>query len=1083
MSRDALVVGINTYTYLPSLNAPASDAEAIAQHLETHGNFQVKRLPQYTDAFQGNAQRVASNREVSLAQLRQALVDLFKPGSTQVPETALLYFSGHGIRDTVGVAEGYLATSDVNPRQEFFGLSLRWLRRLLAESEVRQQVIWLDCCYSGEILNMAEAYPGEGRDRCFIAASRDFEVAYEEVGGARSVMIAALLEGLKPGRYGDRPINNTLLTDYINEALKGTNQRSVCYNSGSPILLTSPWVDQTPVIPTGELTDDCPYKGLSFFDCNDHDPQYFFGRQSLVDKLIDEVRQSNFVAIVGASGSGKSSVLRAGLLHQLNLGQRLRGSENWDIRLLLPGEHPLQNLAQVFVDERAIRTDLDRQDQLQKAERMIADGAEGLRRWVQASGKPRLVLVVDQFEEVFTLCQQPTERERFFAMLMEALEALPTRLCLVIAMRADFVGKCFEQAYSGLAAQVQAHLVPVIPMTRDELTEAICEPARRAQLTLEPELVQVLLQDVERAPGKLPLLQYTLTELWKQRQDNTLQLTTYTRLGGVTGTLEQRADEVYSSLTPEQQATARHIFINLTQLGEGTEDTRRRCLQSSLINPQHSALTVATVVKRLADENLVVTNELVSKASGDRQAVVDVAHEALIRHWKQLRRWLDENRDLIRQQRKIETAAEEWQTKNKPNAYLLSGRSLKDARIFQKQYISTLPFSETAASFINQSLKQRRRNRLALISFSILAPLGLAIYSGIQIAEYMRLRPHWDLVYSYDAETNKIDRVSLIRALRTINQAGRSLSEISLPESSLHDTDLSSAKLRAADLSNANLSNTDLSNADLRAAGLRAADLRAADLHAANLSNANLSNANLSNANLSNANLSNIDLRNTNLSNASFLRNNLSAVNLSDAVLIGGNFGDANLSAAVLINANLGHANLVDANLSAAVLINANLDRAYLIDADLRNADLSRAYLIDADLGNANLRNADLRNTNLSNTNLSNAALGSANLSSTNLSSAVLLATDLREVRNWTVEQFSGALLCNVALPNGLEKINPHRDCDTISQILINRRYPYFVGFLGLPTEEQVQYIVDEAMEREWDLGRRCRSATSFLTE
>jgi len=733
MSRDALVVGINTYTHLPGLNAPAGDAEAIAQHLETYGGFQVRRLPPYADPFADNAQRVARNAEVSLPQLRQALVNLFKPESRQVPETALLYFSGHGIRDTVGVAEGYLATSDVNPQQEFFGLSLRWLRRLLAESEVRQQVIWLDCCYSGEILNVEEAYPGEGRDRCFIAASRDFEVAYEEVGSARSVLTAALLEGLQPGRYGDRPINNTLLTDHINQSLSGATQRSVCYNSGSPILLTSPWVAPKPAVIPGDRSEDCPYKGLNFFDCNDHDPQYFFGRQRLVDKLLDEVRlkpgtASNFLAIVGASGSGKSSVLRAGLLHQLKRGQRLQGSDTWDIRLFLPGEHPLQSLAQVFVDESAIRTDLERQNQLKLAEEMILDGAAGLQRWMK--GKPetfRLVLAIDQFEEVFTLCQQPAEREQFFALLMEALAAMPTQLCIVLAMRADFVGKCFEQAYSGLATQVQAHLVPVIPMTRAELTDAICEPARRAHLTLEAELVQQLLTDVERSPGNLPLLQYTLTELWKQRQDNTLQLRTYAQLGGVTGTLEQRADTVYASLTPPQQATARHIFINLTQLGEGTEDTRRRVFQSSLVNYQHPEVTVATVIKRLADENLIVTNELVSKATGERQAVVDVAHEALIRHWKQLRKWLDENRDLIRQQRKIEIAAEEWQAKGKTNAYLLSGRLLGDARIFQKQYGQTLPFSELATLFIHRSSSRHRQNRLGFFLLGILTPLGLTM--------------------------------------------------------------------------------------------------------------------------------------------------------------------------------------------------------------------------------------------------------------------------------------------------------------------------------------------------------------------
>lgn len=905
MSRDALVVGISSYAHLPHLKAPAGDAEAIAHHLETYGDFQVRRLPAYTDPFEENARRVAANQEVSLAQLKQALVNLFKPESQQVPETALLYFSGHGIRDMVGVAEGYLATSDVNPQQEFFGLSLRWLRRLLAESEVRQQVIWLDCCYSGEILNVAEAYPGEGRDRCFIAASRDFEVAYEEVGSARSVLTAALLEGLQPGRYGDRPINNTLLTDHINEALKGATQRSVCYNSGSPILLTSPWVAPTPAVTTGDLPEDCPYKGLNFFDCNDHDPQYFFGRQRLVDQLLDEVRPkpgsaSNFLAIVGASGSGKSSVLRAGLLHQLKRGQRLQGSDTWDIRLFLPGEHPLQSLAQVFVEESDIRNDLERQSQLKLAEEMIADGAAGLQRWMK--GKPetfRLVLAIDQFEEVFTLCQQPAEREQFFALLMEALAAMPTQLCIVLAMRADFVGKCFEQAYSGLASQVQAHLVPVIPMTRTELTDAICEPARRAHLTLEAELVQQLLTDVERSPGNLPLLQYTLTELWKQRQDNTLQLRTYAQLGGVTGTLEQRADAVYASLTPPQQATARHIFINLTQLGEGTEDTRRRVLQSTLVNPQHPEATVAIVIKRLADENLIVTNELVSKATGKHQPVVDVAHEALIRHWKELRKWLDENRTLIYQKQRLEASAFNYYNYRRQGfGSLLQGEPLKEAKNIQQKCRSIAPLSNQANQYINLSSHHEWCQLLKywlIIICSLLS--GSMLHAEIKAMTY-------NLQVDDNNETgNEYQKSQAIEYL----VGGCSTRRKSLPVAlySLYRLYEWTGAAFCRNLDSRNLQDIDLSTANLSDANFSRAIFIDTNLHSVNLSSANLSGALLSNTSLeplSSSTITNFDKSSTappistesqvtDFSNLSFSNNviatNLSNTNFNRTILLG----------------------------------------------------------------------------------------------------------------------------------------------------------------------------------------------------
>ena len=195
-----------------------------------------------------------------------------------------------------------------------------------------------------------------------------------------------------------------------------------------------------------ELPSICPYKGLSYFDCNDEDYKYFYGRNALTQTLLERVAESNFLAIVGASGSGKSSVLRAGLL------QQLKDDGGYELRLLVPGEHPLQSLARAFVDEASDR--LDRAGQMAKAEALIAGGADGLRRLVQSSDAKRVFLVVDQFEESFTLCQDETERQAFFETLLGGLEATPSQLCLILAMRSDFVGKCFEQDYGGLAERV-----------------------------------------------------------------------------------------------------------------------------------------------------------------------------------------------------------------------------------------------------------------------------------------------------------------------------------------------------------------------------------------------------------------------------------------------------------------------------------------------------------------------------------------------------------------------------------------------------------------------------------------------------
>jgi hypothetical protein len=246
-----------------------------------------------------------------------------------LPDTALLFFSGHGLRKDRGIQEGYLGTSDVNPSIGNWGLSLQWLRRLLQESAVRQQVIWLDCCYSGEILNFEEVDPGDrgrGRDRCFISASREYEVAFESTTAQCSLLTEVLLTGLDPDSRPDGVITNFTLTEFIKQSpvLRAAPQQPLFANSGGKILL----IGKSRVSPSRILSGICPYRGLSYFDCNDEDPQYFYGRTALTDALLEKIREGNFLAVLGASSSGKSSVIWAGLIHQLKLGQRLSGSQH-----------------------------------------------------------------------------------------------------------------------------------------------------------------------------------------------------------------------------------------------------------------------------------------------------------------------------------------------------------------------------------------------------------------------------------------------------------------------------------------------------------------------------------------------------------------------------------------------------------------------------------------------------------------------------------------------------------------------------------------------------------------------------------
>jgi len=637
-----VVIGINRYPVLKeksddpaqNLEAPATDAEAIAQILETYGNFRVKRLP---PAYNSDGVcYVDPSGSVKKMDLERAIDQLFNPSEPYIPDTALIFFAGHGLRkDQGGVSESFLATSDAYPRGGDWGLSLDWLRKVLQSSPVRQQIVWLDCCYSGELLNFQEADPGiaNARDRCLIAACRSSELAREKSNGKHGVLSEALLSALKPENHAESWVTNYSLVDSINQQLKTASQHPIFHNTGGEIILTG---QKEKIDRAVLMAQVCPYKGLAAFEFNDEDPKYFYGRTALTDTLLDKVRLSNFVAVVGASGSGKSSVVKAGLLHQLKLGQRLGGSEQWVIKIFRPGEHPLEKLNKT-VD-------------------------------LQTPVSHRLILVIDQFEEIFTLCQNEQDRQKFIKCVLGALNK--SQLTVVITMREDFRDKCAEQEYAGLAQKIQENLVTVTPMNDQELREAITKPADLVGLEVQRELIEQMLADVE-GPGSLPLLQYTLTELWKKREVNRLALPEYTRLGGVKGTLQKRADEVYEALDPKtEQLAAKRIFIELTHLGEGTEDTRRQVLKTDLVNAQQSAKVVERVLMKLTEARLVVTSKLQARGESEKTVtVVDVAHEALIRHWSRLGSWVRENRDAIRIERRIKAAAHEWETNKVQSRY------------------------------------------------------------------------------------------------------------------------------------------------------------------------------------------------------------------------------------------------------------------------------------------------------------------------------------------------------------------------------------------------------------------------------
>jgi tetratricopeptide (TPR) repeat protein len=706
--RDALVVGINNYQYARGLKSPATNAEAIAKVLEA-AKFNVTRLPRTkTDGVLS----ISATGTITRKQLQEAITRVFQPPEETTPQTALLFFSGHGLREDIGVSEGYLATSDANPESGVYGISLQWLRRLLDKSSVKEQLVWLDCCHSGELLNfqenLHEARLGnqESYSRCFIAASREDEKALGNLTSPYGELTHALLRGLDPSNSPNGWVTSAILTEAVNRFLTVGEQHPIAYNFGSPIILTTGRKTQ-------QSKDEPPYKGLEYFAQEDAD--LFYGRTVLTNDLLQKVDESNFLALLGASGSGKSSVLRAGLLHQLSLGRNIPGSHTWKLeKPFTPGEHPLQNL------EKAIGK---RRDEL---EAFIAE--------VKAE---RVVMVIDQFEECFTLCQDKQERQQFFDFLLNVLERLGKKICLVLGIRADFLGKYLE--YPQLAKHIRNSQESVAPMTETELTEAIIEPAKQVGLQVEESLVNRLLEDVQNSPGSLPLLQYTLNELWKARKEpakDWLTLASYEELGGekggIRGILEKRANQVYNNLhSLEEQLVAKHIFLSLTHLNEDAEDTRQRKRIADLVTPRYPEALINKVVNELANEKsrLIVTR-LAENESNSGEAVVEVAHEILIREWGLLRGWINEGRKYLLQQKEIEAAAEKWRDRKKSKDFLYTGKRLKEAKEFQKEQADLFPLSALTSNFIRASI-QRRRQKTGIMSLGFLvAAIPLIVTSN-----------------------------------------------------------------------------------------------------------------------------------------------------------------------------------------------------------------------------------------------------------------------------------------------------------------------------------------------------------------
>lgn len=736
MMRDALIVGINNYQFLPSLRAPTHDAEAVAQILESYGDFRVTRLP---EAIEEGRPRVGARSPVSLQALEASLVRLFKPKGRNIPHTALFYFSGHGLQKDAGIQEGYLALSDANPAQGFYGLSLFWLRRLLQESPVRQRIVLLDCCHSGELLNFAEADPGAsaGVDRLFMAASRDYEVAYESLESPYSVFTQALLEGLDPRQAESGLVTNYSLTTAVNRGLKGQIQQPLFENSGSEIVLTR--CDRPLVSVPASSAIACPYPGLQPF--SEEQAPGFFGREAVMAQLLDRVQHHRWVTLVGGSASGKTSLLRAGLVPALRqMGDR------YQVHWVTLASQPLQQLAAVFVDPET--SSVERADQLHQAERLLQEGAPGLVRLIQSRltgasdsltqlptvpGTCRFVLVLDQFEQLLAL---GPEGQGVIDILTGALRLAGDWFTVVAGLRSDALP--LVQGDRVLSMYVDEARVTLAAPTEKELRQAIARPAERVDCALEPSLIQALLLDVTGSPAPFPLVQGMMAELWQQApttETERLTLEHYLALGGVRGLVQRWATAMWEALEESQQALMQHVLLALVHVGEETEVARRRVLKPELLGQAFEERAVEDMLARLAAHYLVVTDRI-QDSGGMAQTTVDLVHGALIHPWEPMQQWLATHRDRLLRQRRLERLAQDWLRRGQPirAEYLLAGTRLREAEAFLAEYPMSL--SGLAMQYVTLSQTESRRTHTEFRMLQMMVPCVLLAAIAVTVAQY-----------------------------------------------------------------------------------------------------------------------------------------------------------------------------------------------------------------------------------------------------------------------------------------------------------------------------------------------------------